>query len=71
MIKSITTKSAKRMFVARVLEQLGHEVPNDEAMRKVLIQASRSFKHDNGMSPDPDVSLSLVALPGIQFKENK
>jgi len=52
----------KRDLVALVLAQLGHDVPDDEALDRVLVGASREFKSARGIDPGPGVRLDLVPV---------
>lgn len=52
----------KRDLVALVLEQLGHDVPDDATLDQALVDAARAYKSAHGMDPGPETRLDLVPV---------
>lgn len=67
----MTRMTQKKSFFMRVLAQLGQEIPDDDTLNRAIVNASREFKEDLGLSPNPDVALLLVTLPGVESGSNK
>jgi hypothetical protein len=67
----MTQMTQKKSFFMRVLAQLGQEIPDDDTLNRAIVNASREFKEDLGLSPNPDVALQLVTLPGVESGSNK
>jgi len=56
-------RGAHRAMVASVLQNLGHPVPSDNEMDKLLHEAFTKIKKDHGINPDHvNYKFSLVEI---------